>query len=147
MEFHRKLNCFTKYLNDYFYFVNNTIKSNSLLGGYHITDFEPLTFEDIVFNVPFDCYMSAVIKPNGIENQFILQLLHNEYSIMRSDYQLENEVKTAFSSALQEVKSLMTGDNVKVSYTDLEFKVYRDNFSQNGKVRTISTMEYLVTFE
>lgn len=146
MEFHSKLNCFSKYLQDKFYIKNNIEKQN-LIDGTHQTDFEPLSILDIFFDVPKDSYMSAIYIGTGIDDQVKVQFICQEYSLFRTEYQLEMVYGNQISSVLKDVKSLLTGDGITVNYERCgNPKVYRDNFSQNGKTRTVYVDEYLINF-
>lgn len=146
MDFHDKLNTFSRYLSEKFYIYNNDLKKNPIC-GFHESDFEPLTFEDIFFSVPKDTYMGAVYQGTGKDNEFMVQFIFNEYSLLRSDYELELDAGQRCAGILKEIKSMLTGDGITVNYTkDGDYKVYRDNFAQNGKVRTIFTQNYKVTF-
>lgn len=146
MDFHEKLNCFSRYLSEKFYVYNNDLKKN-LIDGTHPSEFKPRTFEDIIFNIPADAYMGAVFGGTGQDNEFTVQLIFQEYSMMRGDYELELDAGNRFASILKEIKSLLTGENITVNYTkDGDYLIYRDNFAQNGKVRTIFTQNYKVSF-
>lgn len=147
MDFHEKLNCFSRYLSEKFYTYNNDLKKNPI-DGMHQSDFEPLTFEDIIFSIPKDVQMGAVFGGTGQDNEFTVQFIFQEYSLLRGDYELEMDAGGRISSILTEIKSMMTGDNTIVHYSKVgDPTVHRDNFSQNGKVRTIYTQTYKITFD
>lgn len=147
MDFHCKLNQFSKYLQDNFYIVNNVIKQ-SPIDGLHMTDFDQLTILDVVFPIPRDKYMSAVFNGTGNDGECVVQFICQEYSMMRGDYELELEYGNKIATILRDVKSLLTGDSITLNFEKQTAfpKVYRDNFSQNGKVRTVYTEEYLIKF-
>ena len=146
MDFHAKLNCFSRYLSEKFYVYNNDLKKN-IIDGTHPSDFEPLKFEDIFFNIPADAYMGAVFGGTGQDNEFTVQFIYQEYSMMKSDYEMELEAGSRIASILGEIKSLLTGESVTVNYTkEGIYQVYRDNFAQNNKVRTIYTQTYKIKF-
>lgn len=146
MDFHEKLNCFSRYLSEKFYIYNNDLKK-SPIDGTHKSDFEPLTFEDIFFSVPKDTYMGAVYHGTGNDNEFVVQFIFQEYSLFRGDYEMELDAGQRIAGILTEIKSLLTGDGITVNYSKYgDYKVYRDNYAQNSKVRTIFTQNYKVTF-
>jgi hypothetical protein len=145
-DYHDKLNQFSRYLSERMYVYNNDLKITGIC-GYQPVDFEPLTIQDVLFNVPKNIYMGAVFQGDGKDGEFVLQLIFQEYSLMRSDYEIELIAGNEFASILQDIKSMLTGDKITVNYKKEEnYKIYRDNFSQNGKVRTVFSQSYIVSF-
>lgn len=136
-NFFDKLNMFSKYLEDTFYIKNNINKENPAIGGYYPVDFGLLTIADILNDIPKDTYLSA--KFHGIDEKdtFILELIQNEYSMLKSENVIKNENAIKFATVLANIKSLLTGDDIKMELTELDDYVVRDDFSVNGKVHTI----------
>jgi len=147
MNFFEKLNKFSLYLEDYFYISNNELKNNPKYGGYHKVDFDLLQISDILDGVPKDTYLTAKFHacPMEIPNSFILELIQNEYAIVKSDNIVRNENIVKFANTLNNVKQLLTGDNIKVEIEDLEDYVLRDDFAVNGKVHTVYGKLYRIT--
>lgn len=147
MNFFEKLNQFSKYLEDWFIFSNNVLKENPKYGNYIKSDFDLLTISDILDGVPKDTYLTAKFHacPMEIPSTFILELIQNEYALVKSDNIIRNENVVKFANTLNTVKQLLTGDNIKVEIEDLEDYVLRDDFAANGKVHTIYGKLYKIT--
>jgi len=147
MNFFEKLNIFSKYLNDWFYINNNTIKQVPAYGGYHKSDFDLLTAREVLQDLPIDTYLAAKFHscPTEEDNTFILELLQNEYSNIRSDNMIRNENLAKFATTLIAVKSMLSGDQIFVDIEDMGDFIIRDDFAANGKVHTIYSKLYKIT--
>jgi hypothetical protein len=147
MNFFEKLNIFSRYLEDWFYINNNTIKQVPAYGGYHKSDFDLLTSQEVLQGLPADTYLTAKFHacPNQEDNTFVLELLQNEYSTIKSDNVIRNENLVKFASTLGTVKSLLSGDQISVDIEDMEDFIIRDDFAVNGKVHTIYSKLYKIT--
>jgi len=147
MNFFEKLNKFSVYLEDWFYISNNVLKTDPKYGGYHKVDFDLLNMSDVLTGVPNDAYLTAKFHacPMGTPNTFIVELLQNEYSMVKTDNMIRNENIVKFSNALNNVRSFLTGDDITIDVQDLDDYVLRDDFSVNGKVHTVYGKLYRIT--
>lgn len=148
MENHGKLNKLSMYLNDHFYVLNNTDKMMPI-DGLIMTQFNAVTINDILLGIPGDEYYSCKLFTSGTENTYMLELIAQEYTMFRSDYEMQNKLTVQFSRILKEIKLLLTGDDIHINYNKINvpYPVLRDNIAANGKQRTVYTEVYEFTFD
>jgi hypothetical protein len=150
MELHEKLNKLSEYLSEIFYVSNNSdFKSPEFVkyGGYTPSDFNLLTIDDLIFNMPRNVYLGCRFHPTGEDGSFILELLQHEYSLHTDEISLLNRATMSFGEILYRVKSLLTGDQITFDFEPFDEFVIRDNFSANDKQRIAVSKMFKCTLE
>jgi len=153
-NFHKKLNCLTKTLNDFLYVKNNIEKMQNApkkYGGYWKSDYETITDEELIKSIIEDLpsndpYMNARIKGVDKENVFIIEMTNVEYSLLKTKDYYNKNVHPKFSSILSDTKKILTGEDIKFEYKKVDERLMRDAFSQNGKVLTVYAELYECNF-
>jgi len=136
----------SKYINDAVYVIHEMIPKKVSNGSYEDIDFNSLKIEDILFNIPANTPLTLRYYPCDDDNEIMAEFVQNEYSMFKGDAQIISGLEFKIATILKSAKELLTGDSIKIESEKMHENVYRDNFSQNGKVRTVATMMYKIKF-
>lgn len=141
------INYVANHLNSLFTVLNNDIKSISIWGGLHKTDFNPIyDITDLLLSIPKDSYLSCNFNNSMEENSFILELVSSEYSLCTSDIEVQNRVGMQFKTIIDGLVDILTGDKIYLNIDKIVDCVHREDFAVNGRVRTVYVCAYEVRF-